>query len=903
MSPEQTGRMNRGVDYRTDFYSLGATFYELLTGLLPFRSNDPLELVHSHIARVPPSPSAIAPGIPGALSSIVMKLLAKTAEERYQSAAGVREDLEICARAWKATGEVPPIILGERDVSDRFLISQRLYGRDHDVSALVEAFEQCCGGPARMTLVAGYSGIGKTSLIRELYAPIVRERAYFISGKFDQVARNIPYGALVQAFRELVQYLLTESDEQIALWRARVGEALGPNGGVIAEVIPEIELILGKQPPPLPLEPTEAQNRFRLVFQNFLAAVAQREHPLVVFLDDLQWADAATLDLLAPLLTGADIRSVFLIGAYRDNEVDAGHPLARTLGALEAAGARLASITLGPLALTDLTLLLRDTLYGELADVEPLAGLIQRKTDGNPFFVIQFLKALREDSLLQFDYERRRWTYQLERIRAAAITDNVVDLMTRKIRRIAPNAQRALTLAACIGNRFDMATLTTVSEQSVDVTAANLRVAIEEGLVVVADRSSELATDLGPSSTGASSRTAYEFLHDRVQQAAYALIPDDQKKLVHLTVGRLLLAACGADVPDDRLFEIVNHLNIGSGLISNAAERLAVARLNLSAGRKAKTSTAYDTAAGYLDRGIALLSDDCWESDYELMFLLHLEAAECHYLARRFDVAEGNFGLLLARALTTLDKAQVHALRIILYENLSHYRQAVSSGREGLSLFGIAMPERDEEAEGALDAEIDTIQRLLGGRAIASLIELPVMMDANVRMVLRILTSLWSNAYIAGNQVLARLISATMVRLSLVHGNTEDSAYGYVTHAITIGPMRGDYQAAYEWGELALKVNERFNDAKRRAKIHQQFHAHVKLWRMPFASCIPHASLQPVGAGWRLATLTMPATARSPRHGPPCLSRTTWITLSANTSRRCCSSKSSGCLISSLHSG
>ncbi len=840
MSPEQTGRMNRVVDYRTDFYSLGITLYEMLTGAPPFRSDDPLELVHSHIARVPPSPSGIDPRIPGPLSNLIMKLLAKTAEDRYQSAAGLLEDLEIFARAWKATSQVPAFVLGQHDVPDRFVVSQRLYGRERDVEALVEAFDRCCGGPTRMVLVAGYSGIGKTALIRELYAPIVRERAYFISGKFDQVATNVPYGALIQALRDLFQQLCTESDDQLAGWRARLGEALGTNGGVIAEVIPEIELILGKQMPPPPLGPTEARNRFRMVFQNFLAALAQREHPLVVFLDDLQWADAATLDLMEPLLTGLEMQSVFLIGAYRDNEVDASHPLARTLDGLGANKARLAGITLGPLSLADLTLLLRDTLYAELTDVEPLARLTPRTTDGNPFFVIQFLKTLHQDGLLDFDYDERRWTYRLERIRDAAITDNVVDLMTRKIRRLPPESQRVLTLAACIGSRFDLATLSTVSELPVEATAATLRLAVEEGLVVVADRSSELAADRGPTSAS-SPGSVYGFLHDRVQQAAYALIPDDQKKLIHLTVGRLLLAACGPDVPESRLFEVVNHLNTGSSLISDATERLAVARLNLAAGRKAKTSTAYDTASAYLDLGIGLLSDDHWDSNYELMFSLHREAAECHYLARRFDVAEGHFEQLLARALTTLDTAQVHALRIVLYENLSHYDQAVSSGRKGLALFDVVLPQHEEEARAALDAEIDAIHRLLGQRTIASLVDLPVMTDDSVKMVMRILTSLWSPAYISGTQVIARLISATMVHLSLAHGNTEDSAYGYVTHAITIGPMRGDYRSAYEWGELALKVNERFDDGKRRAKIHQQFHAHVKLWRRPFETCIPHA--------------------------------------------------------------
>ncbi len=834
-SPEQTGRTNRPVDYRTDFYSLGATLYELLTGRPPFESEDPLELIHSHIAKTPLPPSAIVSEVPEQVSRIVMRLLAKSAEDRYQSAAGIKHDLEVCQREWSTSHTISSFDLGQRDVSDRFLIPQRLYGRDREVAELMGAFDETCDGATALMLVSGYSGIGKTSLINELCKPIVGQRGYFTTGKFDQVVRNIPYGALIQALRGLVSQLLTESEDRLSEWRARLSEALGPNGGVLSEVIPEIEFIVGKQPPPRPLDPVEAQNRFRYVFQSFVGALAQREHPLIVFLDDLQWVDTATLDLLHALLTEPDIHHLLFIGAYRDNEVDAGHPLTWATDRLEASGANVHRVSLGPLTLSDLVAFLDDTLHGDRTEVESLARLLLQKTDGNPFFVIQFLKALQQESLFDFDRERGRWTFQIDAITALGITDNVIDLMTRKIRRLSARGQGVLTLAACIGNPFEWRTFLTVSRQSTDEVKAGLAEALEAGLI------HESGTPYDGSDARQPAGTTYAFLHDRVQQAAYGLIPEEQKKPVHLDVGRLLVAQCGSEVPDDRLFEIVSHLNTGSALIADPAERIGVARLNLAAGRKAKTSAAYEAASAYLDAGIALLSDDRWDTDYELMFSLHLEAAECHYLARRFDTAEDYFERLLARALTPLDQAQVHRLRIILYENLSHYRQAASSGREGLSLFGISLPERDADAQAALDAEIDAIQRLLGDRPIASLIDLPMMRDANVGMVMRILTSLWSPSYITGNQLVARLISATMVRLSLAHGNTEDSAYGYVTHAITVGPIIGDYRSAYEWGELALKVNERFDDAKRRAKIHQQFHAHVKLWRQPFASCIPHA--------------------------------------------------------------
>ncbi len=828
-SPEMTGRMNRAIDYRTDFYSLGVTFYELLTGRLPFDSADALELIHWHIARMPISPADLDPKIPEPLSRIVMKLMAKTAEDRYQSAAGLRADLEICAREWESSGRISSFNLGQRDVSDRFLIPRKLYGRERDVEKLVAAFDRACDGQATIMLVAGYSGIGKTSLIQELYKPIVRQRGYFISGKFDQVARGTPFGALIQAFRGLIRQLLGESEERLAFWRDRLSAALGASGGALAEVIPEIELIVGKQQPLPAVGPTEALNRFQSVFQNFVGAVARPEHPLVVFLDDLQWADAATLGLLQPLLTSSGIQSLFLMGAYRDNEVDATHLLTRTLSSLESSGVELSRVDLGPLQLPDLTRFIGDALHCELSEAASLAGLVWEKTAGNPFFVIQFLKTLKQSGLLKFDYEYGRWAYRIDEIVGAAMTDNVVDLMTQKIQRLSDEAQRALTLASCIGNSFDLGTLAIVSERTPEAVAEALKEAIGEGLILSANQSQSFA-----------------FLHDRVQQAAYALIPEEWKQLVHLAVGRLLWQ--GADpelveekLADEKLFEVVHHLNLGSGLIADDAERLALARLNLSAGQKAKSSTAYDAALEYLKSGTKLLSESEWESNYELAFALHLETAECLNLCGDFEQAESAFESLLKRAKTHLDQARVLSLRIVQNENQSRYAEAIASGRQALLPFGVSFPDSDVAQQAALEQEIEQIHVLLGSRSIASLIDLPVMTDPEIRMVMNLLTTIWSSAYISGNQILTRLISATMVRLSLTHGNSEESAYGYATHTVTVGPVREDYESAYEFGLLALAVNERFNDTRRRAKIYQQFHAHANLWRRPLESCIPYA--------------------------------------------------------------
>jgi predicted ATPase/transcriptional regulator with GAF, ATPase, and Fis domain len=832
-SPEQTGRINRTVDHRSDLYSLGATLYHLLTGTPPFHSDDPLGLIHAHLAKTAVPPQALVAFVPEQVSEIVMRLLAKAAEDRYQSALGVLADLDVCAREWHATGEIRRFDLGRSDVSDRFLIPRRLYGRDRELAELTAAFDDACGGRASLLLVSGYSGIGKTSLISELYRPIVTQRGYFLAGKFDQVVRSVPYGALIQAFRGFVWQVLGESEHSLGEWRRRLSAALGTNGGVIAEVIPEIEFVIGRQPSPPALDPAEAQNRFRYVFQNFVAAVGGPEHPLVVFLDDLQWADAATLELLHTLLTGPDLQHVLFIGAYRDNEVDAHHLLTWAVDRLQSGGAPVRRLSLGPLALADVADFLRETLHCSLDEAHPLAELIEQKTGGNPFFVIQFLKTLQHDGLFRFDSTRGAWTFRMDAIAAAGMTDNVIDLMTRNIRRLSPQAQRVLTLAACIGNAFEWRTFLTVSLQSREEAGEGLKEALDAGLLTPVAARFDAASDGQPD--------AYAFLHDRVQQASYDLMGDEQKRQVHLGVGRLLLAECGDDVPEERLFEIVNHLNIGLDLVTDATERLRAAQLNLAAGRKAKVSAAYKASCGYFSEGIARLSDASWATEYDLMFALRLEAAESYYLAGDFERAEQLFALLLQRAATAADRVQVHSLRIVLYENLTRYADALASARDGLAIFGIVFPERDDDAQALLDTEIAVIERLRAARTIGSLVDLPVMGDENTRTVLRILTLMWAAAYISGARRTAGLISATMVRLSLEHGLTEDTAYGCVTHAITIGPVNRDYASAYEWGELALQLNERFADRKRRAKIHQQYHAHVKLWRRPFATCLPHA--------------------------------------------------------------
>src|SRR6195256_6257081 len=619
MAPEQTGRMNRSIDSRSDLYSLGITLYEMLTGTLPFMASDPMEWVHCHIARQPVPPAERLRDLPLPVSAIVSKLLAKTAEERYQTAAGVESDLRRCLAQWERQRRIEEFPLCEHDASDRLLVPEKLYGRAREIDTLLAAFDRVvAGGAPELVLVSGYSGIGKSTVVNELHKVLVPPRCFFATGKFDQYKRDIPYATLAQAFQGLVRRLLGKSEAELQRWRDRLQQALVPNGLLIVALVPELKLIIGAQPPVPDLPPQDAQNRFQLVFRRFLNVFARPQHPLALFLDDLQWLDAATLDLLEHLLTHSEVRHLLLVGAYRDNEVSPSHPLLRTLEAIRKAGARVQEIVLAPLGLDGTGRLIADALRCEPERARPLAELVQEKTEGNPFFAIQFFTALADEGLLAFDAVALAWQWDIDRISAKNYTDNVVELMAAKLKRASTTTQEALKHLACLGNVVDIATLALVlgaPEEAVDVA---LLEAVHAGLVFQHEN-------------------AYKFLHDRIQQAAYSLIPDEHRAEVHLHIGRVLLASMSGDQLDQHLFDVANQLNRGAGRLIERDEKVQVATIDLRAGRKAKASAAYASARAYFAAGMTLLHEGDWCSQYELMFSLWLGRAECEFLLGNFD--------------------------------------------------------------------------------------------------------------------------------------------------------------------------------------------------------------------------------------------------------------------------
>jgi PAS domain S-box-containing protein len=787
MAPEQTGRMNRSIDSRSDLYSLGVTFYEMLTGALPFMASDPMEWVHCHIARQPVPPAERSSDVPLPVSAIVSKLLAKTAEERYQTAAGLERDLRRCLAEWETQRRIDAFPLGQHDTPDRLLIPEKLYGREREIGTLLAAFDRVVSsGRPELVLVSGYSGIGKSAVVNELHKALVTPRGLFASGKFDQYKRDIPYATLAQAFQSLIRSLLGKSDAELAGWRDALREALHPNGRLMIDVVPELKLLIGEQPPVQELSPQQAQGRLQLVFRRFLGVFARPEHPLALFLDDLQWLDAATLDMLADLLTQADVQQLLVIGAYRGNEVDSAHPLMRRLDVIRKAGAMVQEISLAPLAREDLGRLIADTLSCAPGRAAPLARLVHEKTGGNPFFAIQFISALAEEGLLRFDHDAARWRWELDRIHGKGYTDNVVDLMVGRLTRLPDQTQAALRQLACLGNAAEITMLSIVLGKSNEDVGLDLWDAV--GL--------ELVEHLEGS---------YKFIHDRVQEAAYSLIPERLRPEAHLRIGRLLAAHIHAEKRGEAIFEIVNQLNRGAALITSRDEREQFAELNLLAGRRAKATTAYASALTYLTAGQALLPEDSWEHRHELTFALELHRGECEFLSGALAEAEQRLTALSTRAADTVERATVACLRAELYTTLDQGSSAIAVGLDCLQHLGIGWSPHPTEEEAR--REYERIWSQLGDRTIESLIELPLMSDPASLATMDVLTKIIVPAlYTDAN--LPALVTCRAVNLSLERGNCDASCAAYAFLGIVAGPRFGAYQEAYRFGRLGCDLVE-----------------------------------------------------------------------------------------------
>ncbi|GBO55950.1 high-affnity carbon uptake protein Hat/HatR [Pseudanabaena sp. lw0831] len=844
MSPEQTGRMNRTLDNRSDLYSLGVTLYELICDRLPFESNDPLELVHCHIAKIPIAPCTLNPEIPQAVSDIVMKLLAKTAEDRYQTALGLKADLTICRQLLENKGEITDFLLGEQDISDKFQVSQKLYGRELEIWLLLAVFECLNLGKAEVMMVTGFSGIGKSVLVHEIYKPITENRGYFISGKFDQFQRNIPYSAFVNAFRELMTQLLTETESELQTWRDRLLEALGSNAQIIIDVIPEVEKITGKQATALELPPTEAQNRFNLVFQNFVRVFTKPEHPLVIFLDDLQWADAASLKLLQLLVTAADSQFLYFIGANRNNEVDMIHPLSLTLNEIAATGTAINNIVLSPLEQSDVYDLVADTLKSDRETIEPLAELVFQKTAGNPFFINEFLKSLYADGLIDFDLENRNWRWDLSQIQSADFTDNVVELMSGKIQKLTPDAQKIIQIAACIGNHFDSQTLAIAADRPHRMVLQDLLPVLTEGLILPLTNNYKFAIVDTDNDFSEDFLIDYKFLHDRVQQAAYVLITESEKQITHLKIGRQLLKKIRRQQSDgeslaieEEVFRIANHLNTGMGLITDPQERLELAELNLIAGKKAKASNAYADAQKYLAIGIGLLPDSAWEMHYPLALRLYEAAAESAYLNTDFDECHRLVDRIVHHANHILDTIKSYKVKISAFTAQRRFHEVPTTVNSILIRLGETIPPFPNELQVGVEllrTELRT--RLLG---IKDWTSLPAMTDPYKIAAVYIMSTIATSA-INLNPLLVGVVILRIVNLILQYGVSPDSLIIGAAYGLIRWVAFQDIEGSYRIGLVSLQLIEQQHVRSGSSLSISAFEACLRHWKEHLRDSLPN---------------------------------------------------------------
>ncbi|MBW4512007.1 MAG: AAA family ATPase [Scytonematopsis contorta HA4267-MV1] len=845
ISPEQTGRMNRQIDYRTDFYSLGVTLFELLTGKLPFATNDATELIYCHIAKEPASACSIDPNIPVVVSDIINKLMAKNAEDRYQNAAGLKHDLEVCIKTLDKTGNIPYFQLGTKDVSDRFLIPEKLYGREFHIRNLLTHFSYLTSPENKncveMMLVTGYSGVGKTAVVNEIHKPIAQSRGYFISGKYQQLKRNIPFSGLVEAFRDLIQQLLSESDTEIQRWKEKILSVLGEEGKVITDIIPELEIIIGEQPPAAKLSGTAAENRFNLLFQRFIQLFAIKKHPLVIFLDDLQWADAASLELIKLLMSQGQIVStnpsssfsilnedcLLLIGAYRDNEVSNSHPLQLTLKEVAKAGTVINNINLEPLSQTDLNRLIAETLHCEEKQVISLTQMVFAKTKGNPFFSHKFLKALYEEGLIKFSFDIGKWEYDITHIKTLSLTDDVVEFMVIQLGKLPRDTQEVLKISACVGNTFDLNILSCAYGKSAIDTASSLWPSLMDGLVLPQTEVRNLFEEeiAGKSGFWELPAAKYKFVHDRVHQAAYSLISEKEKKVLHRKIGRLLLQNTPESEREEKIFDIVNQFNQSLDLITEQGERDELAKMNLIAGSRALAAVAYVPAMEYLTAGINLLPADSWDNSYELTLNLYGNAAEAAFLKGEFSKMEELVDVVLQKGKIQLDKIKVYEVKIKAYGAQGKALEAVDLALSVLKSLGVEFPENITQED--VQHGMAEITANLAGRNIEELIDLPQMKDTQVFGVMQILGGVAPIAYAVAPELFL-LIVFKQINFSLQYGNTSLSSYAYSCYGVILSGVVGDIESGYQFGKLSVSLLDKFDAREVKAKTIMAFNAGIR---------------------------------------------------------------------------
>jgi len=835
ISPEQTGRINRPIDHRSDYYSLGMTYYQLLAGTTPFQSADPMQWIHWHIAQEAEPPGTLNPTIPCTLSKMVMKLLSKTADERYASLAGLIHDLKRCLKEFQENGNVRQFEVSSKDISSKLQIPKTLYGRTTDLNQLISSFEQIAGGRKVLMSVVGPSGIGKSCFVRELSKPLLVKRGFFIEGKFDQLDRSTPYSCFISAIKDLIAQILGLDDSRIAKWKETILQAVGQNGKLITDVIPELEPIIGPQSEMQISSATETKNRFNVTFQRFVRAFCSTEHPLVMSLDDLQWADLASLQLIEQLMLDSTIGHILVIASYRSNEVNSLHPVSMLIKELVQQKIIVTKIELQALSLEDIKHFLSDTFQCNQEHTAQLAERCLTKTHGNPFFLTQFIKHLNKQWLVQFDHLTNTWCWDIDKIDQQHTTDNVIDLMVEKIRDLSPKSYQLACSGACIGNQFDLNTLAAINFQTPENAANDLWELLKSGLLTPVDDRYDWAEHLSqPTIKGndqfkmAGPVPSYRFSHDRIQQAAYSLLPDADKHRIHLSVGQSLLDSHDDSCIDDILFNVANHLNLAASFSNVSSNPMQLAELNLRSGKKAKASAAFASSFQYLNNGIESVNESHWSSHYKLMLQLHTETMELACINADFETMDTLTSTLLENADALIDKIPVYETRIRAFISKDDSAGAVKEALQALKHLGVDIMFNPEFSD--VEKALVAAGQSLSSRSPMSLMDLPEMDDPHLLAAMRILNQILSAAY-QSCPLLFPIIVSNMIQLSIKHGNCPGSTFAYSTYGLVLCGVVGDIETGYQFGQLSIKLLERLNTDEFKAKTLYGVYVFVYHWK------------------------------------------------------------------------
>ncbi len=863
IAPEQTGRTSLSLDYRADYYSLGITYYHLLTGQLPFHAEDDIALVHSHIAKMATPPHNLKGSIPPVLSKIILKLMAKSPDERYQSLSGLLQDLQLCHKQWQQNKSIEDFELGQNDRSGRLNIPQTLYGRTEEIEKLHKLCTHWENDKA-LLLIKGFSGVGKTALIQQVHTPLLGTKGYFFDSKIDQFQNHAPYSSIIQALSRLIQQILAEPEASLRRWRQQLSAALGKNAGLLTSLLPELELVIGAAPPVSELPAAEAKNRFENIVLLFFQVLAQPEHPLVMFLDDLQWIDNASLQLLQLLMLDNELKHLLLIGAFRDNEVDKEHPLTFAIRAMEERNARIETIELKPLSPFSVGELVADTLHTTQDQSAELSALIYKKTSGNAFFVHQFFYRLHEEGLLIFHEEQRQWSWDLEGIRESRVTDNVLDLLIDKINRLPAKTVELLQSAACLGNQFKLTDLAAITGESGTDTGHNLWPAVEQELLIPRGGAHTHA-ETKPSSQQADGSSApyhisqeyhhYQFAHDEIQQGAYTLIPEGRLKQLHLKTGRLLWKNTPPEELDKRLFDIVNQLNLAATLITDPAEQRELARLNLEAGQKASKAAAFERALSYFQQGRKLLATSSWDQEYSLLFELSLALGEAEYVNGHFEQARTELDNLLRKAASDNDRIRVYGIRILLFASQGDYPEAINQGLEAMSVCGIEIRNEPELLQEQIADLIGEINALLDKTTIDALFKQKELEDWRQRSAMQLATTTWSFSFLSGNLELTSALTLQMMRINLTSGHCEFSPYAYELFGMFRIITSGDGEAGYAYGKLGLNLMDRYINLPYAGKTLFIYAYTIGFWKEPITKMLEYF-LQAYTASVRVGDVT-----------------------------------------------